>query len=348
MEFYVFFLKQTELLPPMTPSPFRTNTADPLYNYMQNVASKLECGSVNDIIEIPSDKGKGFVKSFFVEEGFCMGYYHFCMNEDVHYKWTNDSEESGEQLFKLIFRLKNSEYMQPEDDGSCTRNFGTQDSTILYSTDFERTVFVPQHRWYNAIGMIFSETWLQQNFREASKSIHDIVHLLIRKNKPTFISETMDPEHYDIVRALAREMTKKEFAPIHVKTKSLLLVNDFLDRIVSRKTSEINSNQTLYQAEMQKVEGRLSDFFNKPFPNLNQLAKEFNMSTATLKRHFKIVYGKSIHQYYLEKKLAIGKEMIESKKKSISEIAYTLGYNKINSFSKVFRKYYGKLPKEMN
>lgn len=332
----------------MIPVNSRTDTADPLYNYMQNVSKKLDCAFTNNIIEIPPAKGKGFVKSFYVEEGFCIGYYHFCLNEDIHYRWISQEEVTDKQIFKLIFRLKNSEYTQPGDDGSCTRNFGTQNSTILYSTDFERTAFIPNNHWYNAIGFIFTLDWLHENFEEASDSILGIIELLKRKNKPTFISETMEQDHYDIVRELSMEMTKKEFAPIRVKAKSLILVDAFLERIVGRNKADMNSNHTVYEAEMQKVECRLSSFFNKPFPNLNQLAKEFNMSPATLKRHFKIVYGKSIHQYYLEKKLALGKEMIESKKKSISEIAYTLGYNKINSFSKVFRKYYGKLPKEMN
>lgn len=332
----------------MIPANQRTKTADPLYNYMQNVSKKLECPFTNDIIVIPDDKGKGFVKSFFVEEGFCIGYYHFSFNEDLHFRWIADEESKEEPIFKLIFRLKTSDHILPSEDGSCTRNFATQNSTVLYSTDFERSAFIPRNRWYNAIAMIFTRSWLQENFTQASDSIHSIVSLLIRKNKPTFISEMMDSIHYEIVKELGMEMIKKEFAPIHIKTKSLMLVNDFLDRIVERKSEDVNSNQTLYQAEMLKVECMLSKYFNKPFPNLNQLSKEFNMSPATLQRHFKIVYGKSIHQYYLEKKLALGKEMIAAKKKSISEIAYTLGYNKINSFSKVFKKYYGMLPKEMN
>jgi AraC-like DNA-binding protein len=332
----------------MIPVQQRTNTADPLYNYMQNVSKKLECPITNHIIEVPADQGKGFVKSFFVEEGFCIGYYHFCFKEDVHFNWNADAKANDQQIFQLIFRLKTSEFIHPEDDGSCTRNFATQDSTVLYSSDCERSGIIPQDRWYNAIAMLFTRDWLQQNFTEASNSIHEIVSLLIRKNKPTFIAEIMQPHHYDMVRGLSMEMTQKQYAPIHIKTKSLLLVNDFLDIIVNRKKSDINSNQTLYQAEMVKVECKLSNYFDKPFPNLSQLAKDFNMSPATLQRHFKIVYGKSIHQYYLEKKLALGKELIAEKKKSISEIAYMLGYNKINSFSKVFKKYYGKLPKEMN
>lgn len=327
---------------PMIPKHSRTNTADPLYNYMQDVSKNLHSSSENNTILVPENMGHGFIKSFYIDEGFGIGYYHILLKDDLHFKWIREAGNKKEQIFKLIFRLKTNHC--DEND----HNYATENSTVLYSTDFERRGFIPQNKWYDAIGMIFTSSWLHENFSVASDKIYDIVKLLIQKNKPTFISELMEPAHYHIVRELSCEMSKEELTPIHIKTKSLLLVNDFLDKIVSRKSSELSSNQTLYHPEMQKVECRLSYFFDKPFPNLNTLAKEFNMSAVTLKRHFKIVYGKNIYQYYLEKKLAIGKEMIADKKKSISEIAYTLGYSKINSFSRVFKKYYGLLPKDVN
>jgi len=83
-------------------------------------------------------------------------------------------------------------------------------------------------------------------------------------------------------------------------------------------------------------------------PSISELASEYNLSPSTLNRHFKIVYGKNIQTYYLANKMAVGKSLIISKGKTISEIAYALGYSKINSFSKAFKKQYGILPKEVN
>jgi AraC-like DNA-binding protein len=78
-----------------------------------------------------------------------------------------------------------------------------------------------------------------------------------------------------------------------------------------------------------------------------QLAAEFNLSTSTLKRHFRKVYGKNAYIYYQEKRLAVGRKMLENEHKTISEVAFILGYNKTNSFSKAFRKYFGFLPREL-
>lgn len=325
----------------MTTNSYSPNGFDPVYAHILRISPEIS--STGNTIEISETKGAGFVKSFFVDKGFCIGLYHMRFNEDLHFKWVSDEDAMHEQMFKLIFRF-NSDVpgFEKEQFLKCA----TENSTVMYSTDFERRGFIPKNKWYNAIGMIITASWLQENFAEASDEIYNIVKLLAQKNEPTFIAELMEHHHYDIAKELAVEMMYDKPTPIRIKTKSLLLVNDFLNKIVQRKTADIIYNQTLYQPKMVKVEQLLSNFFDKPFPNLNMLAKEFHMSTPTLKRHFKIVYGKNIHQYYLEKKLAIGKEMILQKKKTVSETAYTLGYNKINSFSKVFKKYYGFLPKE--
>lgn len=325
----------------------KLTTQDPLYNYMQKVASKLACPLKNSLIKIPEEKGSGFIKCFHIEEGLCIGYYHICMESDLQFNGQSNMGSSSQLIFKLILRLNNtgsnlSAY--PAFAG----NSATENSRTLYSTAAEWHGFIPKKKWYTAIGLIFRKDWLKENFSEAADKIEERIQMLTARHMPTSIHSPMTDIHYRIADCLRIEMCKLTFAPIRIKTKSLMIVDDFLNDMIASTKVKATSQHSLYYPEMQKVELRLSNFYNKPFPNLRQLCKEFNMSAATLKRHFKIVYGKSIRQYYLEKKLALGKEMIERQNKSVSEIAYMLGYNKINSFSKVFKKYYGILPREIN
>jgi AraC-like DNA-binding protein len=316
-----------------------------LYYSMEQLSVDLKSPLVNNTIQIPGSKGVGFIKDIFLEEGLCIRYYHFCLHDDLAFNWFIDSS-TNEPIFKLVITLSASS--KPGSEQRTTPASVTENSTILYSTDFVRNGTIPQNKWVSRIALLFTKIWLEDNFREASDKIGDIVNVLLTKNKPTFIAELMEQSHYAFVNELAKEMNKDAFPVIHIKTKSLILLNDFLSKIVYREKSHINANQSLYYTEITKIECRLRDYFDKPLPNIAELALEFNMSEATLKRHFKTVYGKSIYHYYLEKKLALGKAMIAAKNKSISEVAYTLGYNKINSFSKVFKKYYGVLPKDIN
>jgi AraC-like DNA-binding protein len=56
-------------------------------------------------------------------------------------------------------------------------------------------------------------------------------------------------------------------------------------------------------------------------PSQKQLAREFALSESTLKRHFKAVYGKTMHDYYLEKKMELAKWLLQERKISVSETA---------------------------
>ncbi|RYY66784.1 MAG: AraC family transcriptional regulator, partial [Chitinophagaceae bacterium] len=171
---------------------------------------------------------------------------------------------------------------------------------------------------------------------------------LTESNRPSFIPELMGYSYYSVVREIAKEMDKDIFPFIHIKTKSLYLLNEFLDKVVKDDKERPFEQKSLYYDVIIVVEQRLQEYLLTNMPSIALLSAEFNMSASTLQRHFKIVYGKNIYQYYLEQKLAIGKELIASRRKTISEVAYMLGYNKINSFSKVFKKHFGILPKDIN
>jgi len=308
---------------------------------MGELAQKIGVPIVNNAIQLPSKTGNGFVKDLFIEEGFYVRYYHFTLNHDLMFRWVNESDKD-DVIFKLLMNLEPG---GKEDTGT---KDNTEKSSILYSTDFGRTVLIKKEQLIKRVVILFTKKWLEENYSEASEKISSSVNLLIKKNKPTYIAENMDHSQFLFANELATEMGLEHFPLIHIKTKSLILLNSFLNKIVCRTAEDANFIHCMYYDEIAKVENRIKDYLDKPLPHLNILAAEFNMSPATMQRHFKNVYGKSIYHYYLEKKLALGKSMIASKNKSISEIAYTLGYNKINSFSKAFKKQYGVLPSDMS
>lgn len=321
--------------------------ADPMYAYMEKLSIDFDVPLHDDItLKIPQDKGTGFIKNIFFEDDFCIRYYHFNLKQPMPFHWFYDSE-ADELLYKLM--LTCSPLPSLNDNNSLTEVHCIKEhSTILYLVDSDAAQIVPANTWITKIALMFTKEWLMENFSDASEKISDMVNLLSKKHMPTFIPEAMGYSYYSIVNEMTKEMDKDIFPVIHIKTKSLVLLNEFLNKVVETGDTSFVEHKTLYYDTIVKVEQRLQDFLLTNMPNIAQLSAEFNMSPSTLQRHFKVVYGKNIYQYYLEQKLAIGKELIASKKKTISEVAYMLGYNKINSFSKVFKKYFGMLPKDVN
>lgn len=327
------------------PSSFR---AEPMYAYMEKLSIDFDVPLHNDItLKIPADKGFGFIKNIFFEEDFCIRYYHFSLKKSVPFHWFYDWE-SDEVLYKLIFTCSSSNINPHNIFEQASHNCLTANSTVLHSTESDTPQTIPANIWITKIALIFTREWLEQNFADASYKISEIIQLLQKENRPSFITEAMNHSYYSIVQEMANEMDKDIFPVIHIKTKSLVLLNEFLNKVVEINEPQNFEQRSLYYDTIVKVEERLRQYLLTSMPSIATLSAEFSMSPSTLQRHFKIVYGKNIYQYYLEEKLAIGRELIASRKKTISEVAYMLGYNKINSFSKVFKKYFGILPKDIN
>ena len=158
--------------------------------------------------------------------------------------------------------------------------------------------------------------------------------------------EHLDKSSYFIAHQVSAGLADNSLSLITVKAEIFTLLNHFLQRTMQRSARNISKNQSLYYDQIKEIEKSLSKYYTEELPSISELARQFNISASTLKRHFKNIFNKSIYDYYLEQKMALGMAMLEEKKSSVSEVAYRLGYHKVNSFSKIFKKHFGILPSQ--
>jgi AraC-like DNA-binding protein len=75
------------------------------------------------------------------------------------------------------------------------------------------------------------------------------------------------------------------------------------------------------------------------------LCEYLQISPATLARMFQTHHGESPATYHQRMKMARAQELLETKRFSVKEIAYALGYKHPNDFSRAFKHFVGKSPK---
>jgi len=103
---------------------------------------------------------------------------------------------------------------------------------------------------------------------------------------------------------------------------------------------------------LEKFESLLNNFFtsDKPqtigLPSVAYCAGELNLSANYFGDLIKKETGKSAHEYIQLKLMDIAKERIFDTKKSVSEVAYGLGFKYPQHFSRVFKQLVGMTPKE--
>lgn len=81
--------------------------------------------------------------------------------------------------------------------------------------------------------------------------------------------------------------------------------------------------------------------------NLVELAFLSNRSLSTFKRHFEQEYGEKPGKWFKKNRLELAKQLLLSKEKTASELAYFLGYTNLANFSNAFKKEFGFSPKNV-
>ena len=126
--------------------------------------------------------------------------------------------------------------------------------------------------------------------------------------------------------------------PVIINQIELLL--NFSDRFYNRQfiTRKINNNQILI-----RLEEILEDHFNneslskRELPSVQNIAKSINVSPNYLSSLLKVLTGQSTQQHIHDKLIEKAKEKLSMTNLSISEIAYDLGFEHSQSFSKMFK-----------
>lgn len=94
---------------------------------------------------------------------------------------------------------------------------------------------------------------------------------------------------------------------------------------------------------LDRLEKLLADYFNtedlmtKGLPTVQYIAGTLNISPKYLSNLLKVLTGQSTQQHIHEKLIGKAKEKLSSTNLSISEIAYELGFEHLQSFSKLFK-----------
>ena len=99
----------------------------------------------------------------------------------------------------------------------------------------------------------------------------------------------------------------------------------------------------LYVQTMNDVIDYIEENISEPL-TLSVIAQEFFLSEFHFSRLFKMVTGRNVKQYILGRKLAAAAVRLKSERTSITEIAYDLGFEFPEVFSRNFKKFFGMSP----
>jgi len=131
---------------------------------------------------------------------------------------------------------------------------------------------------------------------------------------------------------------------LSLRSSVLQIILDFFENSVVKEIATDGEMNRTHHSQIVEAESILTEYLDKNLPPLSVIAQKVAMSESTLRRHFKLVFGKNIYEYYLEKKMDYANRMLLNQRYNVNEVASKLGYEKVSSFINSFKKFYGFSP----
>ncbi|RDC63820.1 helix-turn-helix domain-containing protein [Adhaeribacter pallidiroseus] len=161
--------------------------------------------------------------------------------------------------------------------------------------------------------------------------LHEALHLSEKEELMLVnIIESMNHEYHSNLDKFSQE----------VLSVQLELLLTYADRFYQRQffTRKINNHTILMQ-----LENLLAEYFKKDnltligLPTVQYISDALHVSPNYLSRLLKTLSGQSTQHFIHDKLIACAKEKLSTTDLSVNEIAYTLGFEHPQSFSKLFK-----------
>lgn len=160
-------------------------------------------------------------------------------------------------------------------------------------------------------------------------------------NEALFLSDREEATINSIIQNIRQEYNSAidKFSQNIIISQIETLLN-YAERFYERQfiTRKITNHQIL-----DRLEVLLSDYFNSGnitnngLPSVQYIAGELNVSPGYLTGLLKVLTGQSTQQHIHDKLIEKAKEKLSTTNLSVSEIAYQLGFEHSQSFSKLFK-----------
>jgi len=174
-----------------------------------------------------------------------------------------------------------------------------------------------------------------------AKTIRKYEYFDYSVNEALFLSEKEELTIINIIQEIQKEYHSNidKFSQQIIISQIETLLN-YAERFYHRQfiTRKKASHQIL-----DRLEQLLTDFFNsddlitKGLPTVQYVADSLNVSPGYLSGLLKVLTGQSTQQHIHDKLIEKAKEKLSTTNLSVSEIAYELGFEHPQSFSKLFK-----------
>jgi AraC-like DNA-binding protein len=299
---------------------------------------------VNDAIKIPEKRGKGIIKKIDAADGLQVTYWNIQLEHSQRFERAS-APGSDKKTFSLFYIFTQDSFFirNKADVTSLNTNDQVPKSIVFASSEIDLDFTIGALHPARAIQIDVTEEWLANEHTNSNFVSYPFFNDLINKKEPLFFTRPASFPVYHSFFNIYNHLAGDYPDPFYVRAKTLSLLSDIFIN-TGKQTGTINENNLLIHEKMIAVEKILDEHLDKNLPSIGSIARQMALSESTLKRNFKLLYGTSIYEYYLRKKMQKARQLFTERSIPVKEVAYMLGYEKVSNFIQMFKKHHNLSP----
>ena len=298
-------------------------------NHVEQISQQFTGESIDKtLFRIPSEYGEGFVRCISLPQSIRFYMYCFKLNQRLDLSSTNPEDSD---IYVMNFNMSDRSYSKHINNQEVTIGKDLPGGIFFYSPGNDSYGYCNPHISYIFIFITFCGNDLLRNTGDKYQTFLKHTH------KNFLYYDELDSITELILRDLIQNESNAENSNLWIQAKVLEITDRVLSRFVSRKNSKHSLNPQDV-AQLFKTREILKTGVYQPATSIEDLAKIASMSPTKFKNTFKQVFGQTPYQYYLKVKMQEAKRLLDSRKYTVSEIGYRLGYSNISHFIQAFQK----------
>lgn len=217
-----------------------------------------------------------------------------------------------------------------------------QHNNLLLPNKVQMTFQVLPKQPFYVLDITFTEDWLLQQFTKSDSCYERIQNLYLSKETKRILTQPCTAEDYRTLHELEILHHHDDEDVLYNRGRIYSLICNFFLKVFNEQPAQKAPNALRYD-QVIKAKNIIMENINA-IPKIEVVAKAVNMSVSCLLRQFKQMFGKSIYDYVLEKKMELAKRMMVEERMDVNKIAAMLGYHQSSPFIEAFSKWHGCSP----
>lgn len=310
--------------------------------WVRDFANLFGLSVKDNLLQFPSEHGEGFSRAIQLDDGLTAAVQHYRLNRDgvfirkatekfgvLIYLYQFDVGESG-----IHYELNHQHRVEVDP--------GIYHTTRVVNAETSHELRFSASTWVRGVSFFLEESWLKKHTRGHLREVFAYLQ------KVDYFKEFVQAKQQRLLQEILQVPDDHPYMEVYLRSRLLRMLDKVLETMAARDTTELPEKLSESDFSMvQRVELQLIQNYSEAFPSIERLSRVALMSESKLKKLFKQSYGMGMYEYYQKNRMHKAREMILSRRYSITEVGTMLGYQNLSNFSAGFRKEFGCLPSEL-